>query len=199
MFTRRTLQSVAALSIVCFSQAACYNTYMIDKNELKKLESSVEPQEVVVVYADCANTGEKPAAPAKKAQRYNSLNGTMWAQAAAKPADTKSDATSTKAVDKVPDRPGCTKVPVSTANSLSLVTKKDERKRVTPFNFIMSESQIVSPEYDLLEPLNGISGAEVKEISGWKTAAMITGVTLVTVGAFVGISLLAGEDTGFKQ
>ena len=193
MLTRRTQKIMALLGLVCFSQTACYNTYIIDTNELKKLEDSIEQKEVVMVYADC------PAAPAPAAPTaYRSLDGTMWAQAPA-PAGAPAEATDAGG-QPVEDagRPGCTKVPVSTANTLQVVTVSDERKRVTPFNFFMSDTQLVSPEYDLLQPLNTIQGAEVREISTGKTAAFVAGVALVTIGAFVGISFIAGDSQGFK-
>lgn len=199
MLTRRTQKILAMLGLVCFSQTACYNTYIIDTNELKKLEDSIEQKEIVMVYADCP-ASSAPAAPA--AATYRSLDGTMWAQAtpAGAGAETATDALPAVVMTKTEGagRPGCTEVPVSTANTLQVVTTSDERKRVTPFNFFMSDTQLVSPEYDLLQPLNTIQGAEVREVSTGKTIAFVAGVALVTIGAFVGISVLAGEETGFK-
>lgn len=183
-------RALALLTLVSLTQSACYNTYFIDKSELRKLESNVEQREIVEVYGDCPTTQTS-------AYKVLELDGTMWAQAdaAAAPAPTASDATSATAVE--PGKDGCTKVPVSTANTLNLVTLDGNRKRVTPFNFIMSETQIVSPEYNLLEQLNTVEGAEVKQFSTWKTVAMISGATVATIGTFVAISLLAGESGGF--
>lgn len=89
-------------------------------------------------------------------------------------------------------------VPVSTANALNVVSNDGEKHRVTPFHFMMSEDQIVSPEYDLLLSTDDVEGAQVREFSTWKTVGMIAGVTLGTIGTFVGIGLLAPEGEGFN-
>merc|ERR1711974_34741 len=92
---------------------------------------------------------------------------------------------------------GCTEVEVSTNNALQVVTTDGAEKRVTPFNFIMSGGQLVSPEYDLLENLNDVRGAEVSEFSTWKTVGTVVGVSVVAIGTFVAIGVLAGESSGF--
>ncbi len=209
---------VACLTLASFSQVACYNSYFIDKTELEKLESSVEPQEVVTIYGDC---------PAGSVATLYEL-GPLYAQADTPPPepgatdddvmsdieeitggdDKKSDATST--ADKpdgkkkgnvsapIPaDRAGCKQVDVSTANALKVVTT-DGNQRVTPFNFIMSGGQLVSPEYDVLVRLDDVQGAKVQEFSTWKTIGTIVGVSAIAVGTFVGISLLAPASGGFQ-
>ncbi|MFW6053183.1 MAG: hypothetical protein ACOC9J_00045 [Persicimonas sp.] len=70
---------------------------------------------------------------------------------------------------------------------------------MTPFNFMMSEQQIVSPEYDLLLSLDEVDGGEVREFSTWKTVGAIAGVSAVAVGTIVGITLVAPEPKGFGQ
>jgi len=190
---------IAVATVAAFSQFACYNTYFIQKPELQKLESQVEQQEVVVVYGDCND-----AASASNAVQ---MDGTMWAEAAAVPADaapqaegaeTASDATSTVGGEAPVERAGCTRVPVSTANAVNVVSTEGETFRVTPFNFMMSDQQIVSPEYDLLMSLDQVKGAEVQEFSTWKTVATIVGVSVVAIGTFVGISVLAPDGKGFE-
>src|SRR5690554_6831423 len=152
----RNKRLIAVATVAAFSQFACYNTYFIQKPELQKLESQVEQKEVVVVYGDC-NTAASASNTAVQ------MDGTMWAEAAA-PADdaaapaetgeTASDATSTVGSDAPVERAGCTRVPVSTANAVNVVSTEGETFRVTPFNFMMSDQQIVSPEYDLLMNLD---------------------------------------------
>lgn len=181
----RNKKLVALVALMAFSQFACYNTYFISKNELSKLESDVEPREVVEVLGDCP--GEASA------YRSVELDGTQWAEAAGDEAVVATDAA---AVDPAPG--GCTRVPVSTANSLAVVTNDGGTHRVTPFNFVMSESQLVSPEYDLLLNLNDVEGAQVKQFSTWKTVGTIAGVSLLAIGTFVGISILAPEGQGFQ-
>lgn len=209
-------RSVAIIALAAFSQTACYSSYFITKSELEKLESTAEQRETVTVFGDC------PSGTAK----YKTLEGKMWAQAApveeedALPAEIgeavpteieeateeKSDAaptaeavpaaTTTATVETVPA--GCTKVDVSTANPLQILTK-DGKKRVTPFNFIMNNQQLVSPEYNLLENLNDVEGAEVSQFSTWKTVGTIAVVTVVAVGTFIGVTLLAPEGESFQN
>lgn len=185
---------IGLVALASFSQFACYNTYTIDKTELEKLEAEVEPKEVVTVYGDCAGA---------TAYRSVDLQGSMWAQADVEAEAEASDATAAgpKAASKPADagRPGCTSVPVSTANPVTVVTKEGDEYRVTPFNFIMSGQQLVSPEYDLLLPLQDVEGAEVRQFSTWKTVGTIVGVSAVAIGTFVGISVLAPDSAGFQN
>lgn len=188
---------VAALG----TQTACYNTYFIEKDELAKLESSVQQREVVEVYGDCP--AKATPAPAPEA-RYRILeDSNAYAQAdtpaPAEGGETATDAGATGEAAVPPGKEGCVKVPVSTGNSLKVVRTDGTEARVTPFNFIMSDSQLVSPEYDLLENLNDVEGAEVKQFSTWKTVATIAGVTVVSVGTFVAIGLLADDGGGFTN
>ncbi len=178
----RNKKIIALMLVISFTQFACYNTYFISATELAKLESSVEPREVVEVLGDCS--GQASAPRAIKAE-----DGVAEASASV-------EATDAKSASDVPRADGCTSVPVSTANALNVRTTDGARHRVTPFNFVMSDSQLVSPEYDLLLPMNEVSGADVKQFSTWKTVATISGVSLVAIGTFVGISLLAPEEAG---
>jgi hypothetical protein len=181
----RRMTALVTLVSLIGTQAACYNTYFIDKSELKKLESAVEPREVVDVYGDCQD--------AKQAGL--TADGLLVAQADAAPSDTATDAAPAAPTN---ERPGCIKVPVSTANAVMVKGKDDANYRVTPFNFIMSETQLVSPEYNLLLPLDQVNGAEVKQFSTGKTVATIVGVTAVAVGTFILIALIAPQDGGFN-
>ncbi len=170
------------MGLGAITQLACYNTYTIDNNELAKLEASVERYETVEVLADCPDTED-----------IGQLDGEMYATA--EDGGAVSDAMIKRVEDD--DLRGCTLVPVSTVNALTVLTRDGGRERVTPFNFAMDDVQLVSPEYNLLLSLDNVEGAEVREFSTWKTAGTIAGVTMLTVGAFVGISVLAPEEEGF--
>ncbi len=87
---------------------------------------------------------------------------------------------------------------VSTGNALNIVLETGEKERVTPFNFIMNNDQLVSPEYNMLLSMNEVQGGEVSEFSTWKTVGTIVGVSAVAIGTFVGISLLAPDGEGFS-
>jgi hypothetical protein len=193
--TKRVRRWVAIITVVAFAHMGCYNTYFISKDELEKLESGVEVQEVVTVQADCETSGSVAA---------EDQEGPKLAQAGSESGETATDAAPAGAAEKGKSggeagdsKPsGCTKVPVSTGNAINVVTNNGESRRVTPFNFMMSEQQLVSPEYDLLMALDSVKGAKVREFSTWKTVGTIAGVSAVTIGTFVGLSLTS-EDPEF--
>ncbi|MFU8807253.1 MAG: hypothetical protein ACNA8W_25820, partial [Bradymonadaceae bacterium] len=185
----RNKRLTAIVALVSMTQLACYNTYFITTSELSKLESDVEPREVVEIFGDC---------PQGTTAYRSVLDGSMWAEATGDEAGVEAgadepavatDAASGVAAEATP--PGCTRVPVSTANAVNVLTSDGYTHRVTPFNFVMSDSQLVSPEYDLLLNISEVQGAQVKEFSTWKTVAMITGMSVLAIGTFVGISVVA--------
>lgn len=182
----RKFRWAALATLFAVTQVACYNTYTIDNDELSKLEATVDRYETVEVLADC---------PDQEVGQHDSLDGQRFAEAD-DDADTMADAMTRRV--EAEDGHGCTIVPVSTVNALSVLTSDGSRQRVTPFNFVMDDVQLVSPEYDVLVQLEQVEGAEVREFSPWKTAGTIAGVTAVTLGTFVGISLLAPEEEGFN-
>lgn len=190
---------VGLVALAAFTQFACYNTYFISKAELEKLESSAEPQEIVTVYGDCPSgatisslgPGILYAQADTAAPEASAEESTVASDAPIAAADPEADkAASTP--------PGCTKVDVSTGNALNIVLETGEKERVTPFNFIMNNDQLVSPEYNMLLSMNEVQGGEVSEFSTWKTVGTIVGVSAVAIGTFVGISLLAPDGEGFS-
>lgn len=181
----------ALASLIAMAHLACYNTYTIDKDELQKLEATPDRYETVEVLADCPGDNIGQDEPG--------LDGTKYA--AAEEAPEGDDAVASDAMTKTVDPDevgGCERVAVSTVNALTVLTSDGSEQRVTPFNFVMDDVQLVSPEYDVLVQLERVEGAEVRDFSGKKTAATITGATLLTVGTFVGISILAPDEEGFN-
>jgi len=205
--SKRAKVWVALVTVAAFAQTGCYNRYFITKGELEQLESGVEVQEVVTVQADCPTQGSAAApgtsggpklAASDEASEAGESKGSEQASDASPPAEeeeTKDDGEA-EGEESPPEKAGCTQVPVSTSNAINVVMDNGEQRRVTPFNFMMSEEQLVSPEYDLLLSLDRVKGAKVREFSTWKTVGMIAGVTAVTVGTFVGLSLTS-EDPEF--
>lgn len=182
-------------------QAGCYSSYFISKDELRKLESSVEQKDIVRVYGDCPVDSVAASHTASAHTTQGNRYGVLYAEAST-PQD--ADAVVSDASDAVVEAdeavpPGCTPVDVSTANPLVIQTQEGSDLRVTPFNFIMSGRQIVSPEYDMLENLSDVKGAEVSEFSTWKTVLLVVGIAGAAVGAFVGVSLLGGSSSGFSN
>jgi len=203
---------VAVVTVAAFAQSACYNRYFITKGELEKLESGVEIKQVVAVKGDCPD-GQTAAASgmdrgpelaqsdrAGQGSSSEGSGGEGTASDASPPsseAESEGEAKSSDGeIEKTETADGCTRVPVSTSNAINVVLDNGEQRRVTPFNFMMSEQQLVSPEYDLLLSLDRVKGAKVRDFSTWKTVGMIAGVTAITVGTFVGVSLTS-EDPEF--
>lgn len=213
---RNTKRIIALATVAAFSQVACYNSYFISKGELRKLESSVDQEETVTVYGDCPGVGEaslsdgdRPLYAQAEGSEESGAEETATdappaesadsAEPAAEAAEADSAASGEAPLSSETAPSGCAEVTVSTNNALKIVTQDGEELRVTPFNFIMSGGQLVSPEYDLLENLNNVEGAEVSEFSTWKTVGTVVGVSAVAIGSFVAISLLAGDSSGFSN
>ncbi len=190
----RNLKWAALAAVFAMTQLACYNTYTINNDELSKLEASVDRYEVVEVLADCPDDEVGHQSPG--------LDGTRFAEAATTepPAEVEEEVVTDALIKRVDtdDLRGCTKVPVSTVNALTVLTRGGTEQRVTPFNFVMDDVQLVSPEYDVLVQLDQVAGAEVREFSMAKTVAAITTISMLTVGTFVGISVLAPDEEGFN-
>ena len=199
--TKQARRWVTVVTIAAFAHMGCYNTYFISKDELEKLESGVEVKEVVKINADCKGAGsvaqegvEKGPTVAEAEQADKSKKddkGETASDAVPASAEKSKGEANKKKGNAAPA--GCKEVPVSTANAVNVVTKTGEQRRVTPFNFMMSERQIVAPEYDLLMNLDRVKGAKVREFSTWKTVGMISGVTAATVGSFIYLSVTSDE------
>ncbi|MBH23873.1 MAG: hypothetical protein CMH57_05335 [Myxococcales bacterium] len=171
------------------THAACYNTYFISKNQMEKLEAKVAQEEAVKVIVDGCDTGAAGGAWVQPGDAIHAMIAEADAAAtddggAAKPA----------ADEGIDPETGCPVVKVNTASPMYVVTNSGEKLRVTPFNFAVTDTQVVSPDYDLLVPISDVKGGEVQTFSGWKTGLMIAGVTALAVGFFVGITLQAGDE-----
>ena len=59
--------------------------------------------------------------------------------------------------------------------------------RITPFNFLLSETQLVSPDYDLLLDARTVEAAEVRQISYGKTFGMVGAIVLGVGGGFAAL------------
>lgn len=188
----RNIKWVALAGVFAFTQLACYNTYTINPDELSKLEATPDRYETVEVLADCPED--------EIGQDGEGLEGERFAEADDNGESVDDESVADAMTRRVEhDEIGeCEVVPVSTVNALTILTTDGGGQRVTPFNFAMDDVQLVSPEYDVLVQLDRVEGAEVREFSPWKTAAAIAGVSAVTIGTFVGISLLAPEEQGFN-
>ncbi len=191
---------VAGLLVVMVSQLGCYNNYFVTKSELQKLESTVEPKEVVTVQGNCkgARAGLTPEEHAPDSKLLAQADEASGEGETASDATGGSNGSESSGEEKTASK-NCVSVAVSTSNPIRVVTNGGEQFRVTPFNFEMTQTQLVSPEYDLLLSLDQVEGAEVKDFSTWKTVATIAGATVASVGTFVAISALAPDQSGFSE
>ena len=75
-----------------------------------------------------------------------------------------------------------------------------KRYPITPFNFKMTESQLVASDRDYILDLNGLrDDAEVDHVSGWKTGLLIGAGAAVVAGLIVAIVLTAGSKSTAGQ
>ena len=84
-------------------------------------------------------------------------------------------------------------VTVSATTPIKVQTATSEFS-VSPFNFALTESQLVAPDYDLLLSREEVTGAVVSEFASSKTWSIAAGGLLAAIGAFVLISADAGAD-----
>lgn len=84
-------------------------------------------------------------------------------------------------------------VTVSATTPIKVKTATSEFS-VSPFNFALTESQLVAPDYDLLLSREEVTGAVVSEFASSKTWSIAGGGLLAAVGAFVLISVSARSD-----
>ncbi|TVR03574.1 MAG: hypothetical protein EA398_04500 [Deltaproteobacteria bacterium] len=85
-------------------------------------------------------------------------------------------------------------VEVRGTTPITLRMATGERHPVTPFNFSMSETQFVAPDYDLLLQRDNIESAQVAEFAPGRTAILISGIVLAAVGSFVLLTVLADDE-----
>lgn len=81
---------------------------------------------------------------------------------------------------------------ISAETPLEVQTTDGSSYRITPFNFLMSDTQLVAPDYDLLLPANAVSetnAAEVRDFSYGKTFGLIGGIAVAVAGGFVALAL----------
>ena len=69
------------------------------------------------------------------------------------------------------------------------------RYQVTPFNFKLTESQLVASDRDTLLMVNELQSYEVDHLSTWKTVLLLTGAAAAVGGIIVGVIISAGSST----
>jgi len=187
----RATASLVAMVAMSMALTGCYNTYFISKPQLQRLEATVEQKASVKVIIDGCDESSVPANTRVEPQ----------ALVAEGEAATATDADTSAPADEVDDdidpETGCPTVRLNTASPLRVITNDGQYHRVTPFNFAMTDTQLVSPDYNLLLAIAEVDGAEVQTFSGWKTGLFIGGSVAAAAAIFAVISLTAEEERGF--
>lgn len=98
------------------------------------------------------------------------------------------------------DTTGGASVEVRATTPVQITTTNGERHNVSPFNFALTDRQLVAPDYDLLLDRNNVDGATVSQMNRGRTIGLIVGGVAVAAGGFALISVLAGSesDDGFS-
>ncbi len=98
------------------------------------------------------------------------------------------------------DTTGGASVEVRATTPVQITTSNGERHNVSPFNFALTDRQLVAPDYDLLLDRNNVDGATVSQLNRGRTIGLIVGGVAVAAGGFALISVLAGSenDDGFS-
>ena len=85
-------------------------------------------------------------------------------------------------------------------DTLLVVTSTGGREyEVSPFNFKLTESQLVASDRDTLLMTNELNDYEVRHFSTAKTIPWIVGGVAVVAGIIVGTVILAGQSTDFSN
>ena len=68
---------------------------------------------------------------------------------------------------------------------------------VSPFNFTMSQNQLIAPDEDFLISKGEIASGNVKLVSGTKTALVVLSGFAAVIGGALYVTLTAEEEKGF--
>jgi hypothetical protein len=97
-------------------------------------------------------------------------------------------------VQTVTDQAG-TEVAVAESTGIYVRSRGGRRYPVTPFNFQMSQSQLVASDRDTLLRMDELVSYEVDHLSTWKTALLVSGGVLALAGVITAVIVTADTDT----
>ena len=86
-------------------------------------------------------------------------------------------------------------VAVEEATNLYVRSVGGRRYPVTPFNFRISQTQLVASDRDTLLAVNGIESYEVDHLSTWKTVLLASGGAAIAAGVILAIIFTSGQKT----
>ncbi len=176
--SKRQKRLLAPIVAMMFINLACFSSYRISTTQLETMQTGFEAEEVYVIVDGC---GEESATarPLRLAQADDDIPEEI------NPYE-----------DGIDPDTGCPVVRVSPTSPVSVVTNSGSSHRITPFNFTLGNTQLISPDYDLLLPRADLAGAEVDVFSTGKTLGLIAAGVAVAVGSFVAIMLIAPPERG---
>lgn len=177
--SKRQKRLLAPIVAMMFINLACFSSYRISTTQLETMQTGFEAEEVYVIVDGC---GEESATA--RPLRLAQADGDIPVEVV-NPYD-----------DGIDPETGCPVVRVSATSPVSVVTNSGHSYRITPFNFTLGNTQLISPDYDLLLPRAELAGAEVDVFSTGKTLGLIAGGIAVAVGSFVAIMVIAPPERG---
>lgn len=85
-------------------------------------------------------------------------------------------------------------ISVRATTPISVETVDGRRYSISPFNFALSDQQLVAPDYDLLLARNDIAGARVSQFNKGRTIGLVVGALAAAGGAFGAFFAIAGKE-----
>lgn len=155
----------AATLVLCLPTVGCYNTYTVQPDEFRKLQSPTAIQQ----DGRLAETLKEDEAQKLLSRRGNE-------PVAVKTTDDK-------------------QVAVTRETRLYVRSEGGRRYQVTPYNFSMYSSQLVASDRDTLLPLATVRTYEVDLLSTGKTAGVVVASVALAAGFIAVIVATAGQKT----
>ena len=90
---------------------------------------------------------------------------------------------------------GGSAVSVDAQTALYVRSVGGRRYQVTPFNFKLTDSQLVASDRDTLLMVNELETYEVDHLSTWKTVLLLAGAAGAVAGIIVGVIISADSST----
>jgi hypothetical protein len=87
-------------------------------------------------------------------------------------------------------------VTVTENSRVGVIDKEGVYYPISPFNFTISELQLVAPDEDLLLPRPAIEEANIKLIDPTMTSVLVGGVLVAIIGIAVGVVLTPSDCKG---
>ncbi len=88
-------------------------------------------------------------------------------------------------------------VVVTENTKIGVTDKSGVYHAVSPFNFTMSQNQLIAPDEDFLISKSEIESGNVKLVSGTKTALVVLSGFAAVIGGALYVTLTAEEEKGF--